>query len=309
LIPLSEGVGDDLSAAALAPVRGTDDNALMEATPPEQPGPYGQPPAQPGYGQQPGPGGQPGYGQPPYPQVPPGGGKLDTADTFDRIFKLYGAQFVIFVTTALIVVLPAALVNAAILRHGGLGLVPVTVLLTLVADALYTGAVVEAVRDMRDGRRDFGVAQLLSAAGPFVFPLALASVVFVIGALISVIAFIVGTFVFITFFCLFAPAIVVERQGIFGSLGRSADLVQGNAWRVFGVVVVVGIVSGVAQSLLTNLGTDVSDSYGGRLVGNLIGSVLTAPLFALAASVLYFQLRDIREGTQGLSAPAPPPQV
>jgi hypothetical protein len=123
------------------------------------------------------------------------------------------------------------------------------------------------------------------------------------------IAFIVGAFVFMTFFCLFAPAIVIERQGVFGSLGRSRDLVRGNAWRVFGVVLVTLIVAGVASSLISRLAIGISDSYGGALVGNLIGSVLTAPVFALAVSVLYFQLRDIREGTQGLSAPAPPPQA
>src|SRR3954452_24184298 len=108
----------------------------MEATPPpQQPAPYGQPPA------------QPGYGQPPYPQVPPGGGKLDTADTFDRIFKLYGAQFVVFITTALIVLLPVTLVSAAAVRQGG-GLLLVSFLLSIVGNALYTGTVVEAVHDL-----------------------------------------------------------------------------------------------------------------------------------------------------------------
>src|SRR3954467_14031324 len=127
----------------------------MEATPPPQhPAPHAQPPA------------QPGYGQSPHPQVPPGGGKLDTADTFDRIFKLYGAQFVVFVTTALVVLLPISLLNAAAVRNTSVGLALVSALLGIVGNALYTGTVVEAVHDLRDGQRDFGVGDLLKRAAP-----------------------------------------------------------------------------------------------------------------------------------------------
>jgi hypothetical protein len=253
---------------------------------------------------------QHGYQQSPYPQVPPGGGgKLDTADTFDRIFHLYGSQFAVLIGAALVVLLPIALLQAAAARNHTAGMVLLGALLGTVGDGLYTGTVVQAVQDMRDGRRDFGIPQLLTAAVPFILPIVLATIVFVIGMVVSVIGFVVGTFVFATFFCLYAPAIVIERKGVFSSLGRSADLVRGNAWRVFGVMLVTIIIAAIAGELVRTLAESVSDTYAGTLVGTLVGSVLTAPVTALGVTVVYFQLRDLREGTRGLSGPAPPPAL
>ena len=40
-----------------------------------------------------------------------------------------------------------------------------------IGQALYTGAVVGAVEDLRDGRRDYDIGELLRAAVPFIFPL------------------------------------------------------------------------------------------------------------------------------------------
>lgn len=275
----------------------------MEATPPpQQPGPYGQPPAPQGYG-------QPAPGQSPYPPAPPAGGKvkIDTADTFNRIFSLYGSQFLIFVTAALIVFVPVALVNGLAINNSSTGLLLLGSILSLVGNALYTGTVVEAVRDMRDGRRDFGVGQLFRSAAPRIVPLILAGFVFAIGLVIGLLLLIIPGLIFFTFFCLFAPPIVIERQGVFGSLQRSRDLMRGNFWRVFGVMVVVLIIVIVAGGLIGRLTHGIADNLVGALIGNLIANVLTAPVFALAVTVLYFQLRDVREGTQGLASPAPPP--
>src|SRR4051794_14822962 len=183
----------------------------MEATPPpQQPGGgQGQPPGygqqpQPGYGQQP----QPGYGQSPYPQGPPGGGKLDTAGAFERIFQLYGSQFVIFIGAALIVFLPVAVLNGLAIDQGSAGLALLGALLGLVANALYTGTVVEAVRDMRDGKRDQGIGGLFASAAPFILPLILGGILFAIGTVIGLILIIIPGLIFITFYCLFAPSIV-----------------------------------------------------------------------------------------------------
>jgi uncharacterized membrane protein YGL010W len=277
----------------------------MEATPPpQQPGPYGQPPAPQGYG-------QPAPGQSPYPPAPPAGGKvkIDTADTFNRIFSVYGSQFLVLIGAALIVFVPVALINGLAINNSSTGLLLLGSILGLVGNALYTGTVVEAVRDLRDGRRDFSLGQLFKSAAPRIVPLILAGFVFGIGLVIGLILIIIPGLIFATLFCLFAPAIVIERQGVFGSLQRSRDLIRGNAWRVFGVILVVLIIVIVASSLVTRLAHGVADNLAGALVGNLIANVLTAPIFALAVTVLYFQLRDIREGTQGLSSPAPPPAV
>src|SRR5690348_1001634 len=110
----------------------------MEATPPSPPpgGGYGgqPPPPQPGQ-----PGG--GYGQSPYPAQPPVGGKLDTAETFERIGQLYTSQFLVLLGLALIIFVPIALLQGAVYSSGSAGLAIVTSILALVGSALYTGSV------------------------------------------------------------------------------------------------------------------------------------------------------------------------
>src|SRR4051812_33873368 len=154
----------------------------MEATPPSPPPPgggSGQPPGPPGggYGQPPAqPGG--GYGQQPYPSGPQFSGKLDTAATFERIGQLYTSQFVVLIGLALVIFVPIALLQGAVYSSGSVGLAFVTSIIALIGQALYTGSVVEAVHDMRDGRRDFSVGDLFRASFPYIVPLILAGIVF-----------------------------------------------------------------------------------------------------------------------------------
>ena len=86
-----------------------------------------------------------------------------------------------------------------------------------------------------------------------------------------------------------APVVVLERPGAFKALGRSRELVRGNGWQVFGVIVVlvigVRIVAGIIEAIGDAGGTGVG------IVVRVIVEILLAPLSALAASVLYFELR------------------
>ncbi len=48
--------------------------------------------------------------------------KLDTAGVFERLFETYRAQFTLIVPAALLVFIPVALLSAAIVAGGGIGL-------------------------------------------------------------------------------------------------------------------------------------------------------------------------------------------
>jgi hypothetical protein len=89
-----------------------------------------------------------------------------------------------------------------------------------------------------------------------------------------------------------APVTVLERPGVFAAFGRSAELVQGNGWNVFGVIVVVfltvAVISVGAGLVAVSLG-----SLGRALVQWAVTAAL-APVSALSASVLYFELRERR---------------
>jgi hypothetical protein len=237
-----------------------------------------------------------------------GTGKLDTADSFERMFSLYGSQFAVLIGAALVIFVPIGVLSGLVVSSGSIVLSVVLVVLAAIGQALYTGAVVEAVEDMRDGRRDYSVGDLLRSATPFIFPLIVAGLFYGICVGVGILLLIVPGLIFLTWFSLFAPAIVVERRGPFDAFTRSRELVRGNGWRVFGVIVVAFLIQSVVQNILSRIGIN-ADSVVLRTVLSVVGSVITAPIFGLAVSVVYFQLRDIQQGTQGLSGPAPPPRV
>jgi hypothetical protein len=117
-------------------------------------------------------------------------------------------------------------------------------------------------------------------------------------------------------YCLSAPALMLERQGVFTALRRSAKLVRNSWWRVFGIqlltVVLVAMVSMIIQlpaSLLAPvLGGDGIDTFlsGGVAdvtwtylivigIGAVLASTITLPLSAGVTALLYMDQRIRRE--------------
>jgi len=88
------------------------------------------------------------------------------------------------------------------------------------------------------------------------------------------------------------------------ALSRSRDLVRGQWWRVFGIgivfAVMIGVVGGLIGLLFRGLG-EGADSQALALVGSMIGDVFTIAFTALAATLVFFDLRTRREG----APPAP----
>jgi len=116
--------------------------------------------------------------------------------------------------------------------------------------------------------------------------------------------------VLLTWWALLAPVIVVERAGVGAAFGRSRALVRGNGWQVFGVIVLLAILQTVVSAFFGALVSGSSESPFAAALAGLVGSALVAPLTALAASTMYFELRRMRaesdpvEPRTDLSGPA-----
>ena len=65
---------------------------------------------------------------------------------------------------------------------------------------------------------------------------------------------------------------------------------RGHGWQVFGVIAVLVIGVDILAAVIEAIGD--SAGTGAGIVVTVIVQILTAPLAALAASVLYFELRD-----------------
>ena len=221
--------------------------------------------------------------------------KLDTARVFERIFEIYRSQFTLLIPAALLVFVPVALISGLIYAGdaGILGGLLVAAIATI-ATYWFQGMVVEAARDILDGRRDHTIGSLFSSVTPVIGPLIVAGILAGIAVGIGLILLIVPGLILLTIFAVVAPVIVIERAGAIEAFGRSRELVRGHGWQVFGVIVVLFLLQLIASLVIQALANSVSDSITGYAVADLIVRLLVAPLSAIAASVIYFELKSHR---------------
>jgi hypothetical protein len=221
--------------------------------------------------------------------------KLDTGRVFERIFKIYGEQFTMLLPAALVLFIPVAILNGLVLASGGGLALLLSSAIAVIATYWYQGMVVEAVRDILDGRRDHSVGSLLSSATPFIVPLLGAGILAGIGIALGFLLLIVPGLFLLTIWAVIVPAIVIERTGMLQAFGRSRELVRGSGWQVFGVIVVLFLLQLVVGGILNAIvGGASDDSFAGYAIADLIVRVLVVPLSAIAATVMFVELRRVK---------------
>jgi hypothetical protein len=202
-----------------------------------------------------------------------------------QIWKIYRDQFGVLIGTALILYAVEFVVSVLVRGSAGISLA----ILFWALSILYQGIVVRLVQDVQDGRRDNSIGDLIRSVEPVFWPLVAASILFGLGVAIGFLLLIIPGLILIVIWSVVAPVIVLERPGVFRAFGRSRDLVRGNGWNVFGVIVIV-FLGVVVVSVAAGLIADSLGSVGRALVQWAVNAAL-APVTALSASVLYFALR------------------
>jgi hypothetical protein len=117
-------------------------------------------------------------------------------------------------------------------------------------------------------------------------------------------------------FSLASPALMLEKQGVLKSMSRSAKLVRGSWWRVFGIQLLATVIANIVASIIVIpfaflaaalSGDGVSGFLNGSTgdlgwtflivsgVGSVIGSMLTFPITAGVTVLLYIDQRIRRE--------------
>jgi MFS family permease len=116
-----------------------------------------------------------------------------------------------------------------------------------------------------------------------------------IGGIASILFLIPGLILFTMWFVA-TPVCVVEKLGPFGSMGRSSRLTKGHRWKIFGLFLLLIIISVVvSQSLAMMLA-----AVGGvtlALVGAVVWGGVWGAFYAISVVVTYHDLRAAKEGT------------
>ncbi len=229
---------------------------------------------------------------------------LDIGQTLSRIFGIYGDQAAVLLPVAFAVFVVEAVISGVLVSISPWLLI-VALLVNVVFSTLYAGMVVRLVEDVQDGRRDHSVGELLRSVTGVVVPLVLAGLLVGLAVAVGFVLLIVPGLIALTLFAVVAPAIVLERRGVVEALGRSRELVKGNGLQVFGVIVAIFLLTIVVGAIVSAIGDAAGTA--GRIVAEILVSTATAPLGALAAAVLYFELRGAPAAADPEPAPAPGP--
>jgi hypothetical protein len=231
---------------------------------------------------------------------------MNLGDILNTTFNMYRENFPLFAGICAVIVIPQAiLVSLFAISHNAL-FVLLGLLVSLAVPFLLTGALAQAVSARYLGR-PMTVAQAYQALGTgtiltLIGVSFLSAILVLIGLILVVIP---GIYVAVRF-TVASQAAVLERQGVTDSLRRSWNLVEGNWWRVFGIVIVVTILVGVLETIAGRVvGAIAGDVLGTGLSTAVVG-ILIQPIQAIALTLLYYDLRIRKEGgtTPGTSEPS-----
>jgi hypothetical protein len=99
-------------------------------------------------------------------------------------------------------------------------------------------------------------------------------------------------FIVLTRLIVSVPALVVEGKRGRSALSRSWYLTKGYGWRVFGMILLVGLITGGASAILA---IPFGQGWLGQAIAAAVGSAITMPYSALALTLVYFDLRARKE--------------
>jgi len=167
-------------------------------------------------------------------------------------------------------------------------------LVFLVLSALLQSSLIRATIEDLNGKRP-SMGDCIGTAVSVLLPALGMSLLIGIGVGIGFILLIVPGIILLLRWCVAVPVLVQERQGVFGSMGRSAALTKGSRWALLGlfVILIVAaiIIQWVAGIVVLALGATV-----GLVLSALVQGVVSM-LVSTATAVSYVELRQVKEGT------------
>jgi hypothetical protein len=167
-------------------------------------------------------------------------------------------------------------------------------------------ALVEAVVDIRDGRADLTMGQTFSRAQEHIGRVAIAGILAGLAIAVGLLALIVPGLYLMTIWSVLIPVIVLERRAVMEAFGRSRELVSGNGWNVFGVIVISFLIL-VAAGILLGIALFWLPGAFGEYIRSVISNTITIPFVALAWTIMYLRLRELKEPAMAAAPGAPPP--
>ena len=216
--------------------------------------------------------------------------------TLSRTMELFTGGFVRFMVLATIPLLPLLLVELAKssgslneVESGGWSRILAFLLSPLANATILYGAIKEMRGEAFTIGQSFvvGISRMLAIFG--------VTICVSIFAAIAAIALVFPAFIVMCMLFVAIPACVIEKLGVFASMGRSSDLTRGYRWPIFGLTLIIWIISIV----LISLAGFMLGLTGGRQITWLLNfgwQVVSTAFSGVLVAVIYHNLRVAKEG-------------
>jgi hypothetical protein len=203
------------------------------------------------------------------------------------LWQFFLTAFVVFAVLDLLSALADAAASDSVASGLFWGLVAVVV--GIVGYFWVQAALVETAHDVRDGRADRSIGETFQAVQPQLPSAIGAGLLAAIGIALGFILLIIPGLYLLTIWSMVIPVVVLERRRAGEAFGRSRDVIRGNGWNVFGLVIItfllVAIASGIIRVIFAPLPGFI-DAW----LGSLVAHSLTVPFAAAALTTAYFHL-------------------
>jgi hypothetical protein len=116
-----------------------------------------------------------------------------------------------------------------------------------------------------------------------------------LGIMLGAMLLIIPAFILMVMWYVAVPVCVVERTGPIASLSRSRELTKGFRWKLFGLLLLVMIISGVGGNVLPIVGGALA-GFWGQIAVQLVWQGLAQAFGSVLIVVTYYYLRVAKEG-------------
>jgi hypothetical protein len=220
-----------------------------------------------------------------------GPGELTVGGVLSDALALYRALWRRAIVVAGLVFVVVGLADALAARSGTDLTRLVDLVLGLIGSVLVQGALVQVVRDIREGLPAVPVATLFDRSRARLGTLLGTSVLYALGVVFGALLLLVPGLIALARWSLVAPLVMIEHRGWNEAFERSSELVRGRTGRVL-VLVLVTMLSTFVLSLAIAAAFRFLPEFAGIWIGDALAGAVTAPYEAFVLTVLYYRLSD-----------------
>ena len=250
---------------------------------------------------------------PPVGQIPaarsrPAYGTFDLGRVIQRTFNAISKNGIIFlIGSVLLVGIPSLgqvygqseLING---RSGGLAISGISWVLWIVGAYMLQGMVVKVTVAGFNGKA-MSIGSAFEAGIKLFLPLLGVGILVGLGTMLGFVLLIVPGIILAVMWSVATAVVAVENRSVTESLERSRQLTKGYRWQIFGLAVVLTLVSLIINMLVGGIGAATgggfmtgSISLGVNMATTALSNILGSVLGAAGVAALYYELRSVKEG-------------